>query len=68
LCDVVENAALADREPDAAEEGEECADTADRGPDGVGRDETAQIAPKLEKELPVEPDLSKWLALFDAPI
>jgi len=23
---------------------------------------------KLEKELPVEPDLTKWLALYDAPI
>jgi hypothetical protein len=27
-----------------------------------------ELKAKLEKELPVEPDLSKWLALFDAPI
>src|SRR3989442_788607 len=24
--------------------------------------------PKMEKELPVEQDLTRWLALFDAPI
>ena len=27
-----------------------------------------ELKAKLEKELPVEPDLSKWLALFGAPI
>jgi hypothetical protein len=27
-----------------------------------------KLKAKLEKELPIEPDLSKWLALFDAPI
>ena len=34
------------------------------------RDNARELALKaqLEKELPVEPDLSKWLALYDAPI
>jgi PspA associated protein B len=27
-----------------------------------------ELKAKLEKELPVEPDLTRWLALFDAPI
>ena len=27
-----------------------------------------ELKAKLEKELPIEPDLAKWLALFDAPI
>ncbi len=27
-----------------------------------------ELKAKLEEELPIEPDLSKWLALFDAPI
>jgi hypothetical protein len=27
-----------------------------------------ELKAKLEHELPIEPDLSKWLALFDAPI
>ena len=27
-----------------------------------------ELKAKLETELPVEPDLSKWLALYDAPI
>jgi hypothetical protein len=27
-----------------------------------------ELKAKLEQELPVEPDLSKWLGLFDAPI
>ena len=27
-----------------------------------------ELKAKLENELPVEPDLSKWLGLFDAPI
>ena len=27
-----------------------------------------ELKAKLEPELPVEPDLSKWLALFDAPL
>jgi hypothetical protein len=30
--------------------------------------EELELKAKLEPELPVEPDLSKWLALFDAPI
>ena len=30
--------------------------------------EELELKAKLEKELPVEPDLSKWLGLFDAPI
>ena len=35
-----------------------------------GRDNARELElkAKLEKELPVEPDLSKWLALFGAPI
>jgi hypothetical protein len=27
-----------------------------------------ELKAKLEHELPIEPDLSKWLALFDAPL
>jgi hypothetical protein len=27
-----------------------------------------ELKAKLEKELPVEPDLSRWLGLFDAPV
>jgi GNAT superfamily N-acetyltransferase len=27
-----------------------------------------ELKAKLEPELPIEPDLSKWLALFDAPL
>ncbi|HEY8030580.1 MAG TPA: hypothetical protein VIE38_13870, partial [Gaiellaceae bacterium] len=30
--------------------------------------EEMELKAKLELELPVEPDLSRWLALFDAPI
>jgi len=30
--------------------------------------EELELKAKLEPELPIEPDLSKWLALFDAPI
>ena len=35
-----------------------------------GRDNARELElqAKLEPELPVEPDLSRWLALFDAPI
>jgi hypothetical protein len=35
-----------------------------------GRDNAREmeLKAKLEPELPVEPDLSRWLALFDAPI
>jgi hypothetical protein len=35
-----------------------------------GRDNSRELElkAKLEPELPVEPDLSRWLALFDAPI
>jgi hypothetical protein len=27
-----------------------------------------ELKARLEPDLPIEPDLSKWLALFDAPI
>lgn len=27
-----------------------------------------ELKAKLERELPIEPDLSRWLALFDAPV
>ena len=27
-----------------------------------------ELKAKLEQELPIEPDLSKWLALYDSPI
>ncbi len=27
-----------------------------------------ELKAKLEQELPVEPDLSRWLALYDAPM
>ena len=30
--------------------------------------EELELKAKLEKELPLEPDLTKWLALYDAPI
>jgi hypothetical protein len=38
--------------------------------DGQNRDnaEELELKAKLEKELPIEPDLTKWLALYDAPI
>ncbi len=38
--------------------------------DGKERDnaEELELKAKLEKELPIEPDLTRWLALFDAPI
>src|SRR5580765_6045203 len=38
--------------------------------DGQQRDnaEELELKAKLEKELPIEPDLTKWLALYDAPI
>ena len=34
------------------------------------RDNAAELElkAKLEKELPIEPDLTRWLGLFDAPI
>jgi len=37
---------------------------------GQNRDNARELElkAKLEPELPIEPDLSKWLALFDAPI
>jgi hypothetical protein len=41
-------------------------------PTGDGQDrnnaEELELKAKLEKELPIEPDLTKWLALYDAPI
>ena len=38
--------------------------------DGQNRDnaEELELKAKLEKELPIEPDLTKWLALYGAPI
>ena len=30
--------------------------------------EELKLKAELEKELPIEPDLSRWLALFDAPL
>jgi hypothetical protein len=30
--------------------------------------EELKLKSELEKELPIEPDLSRWLALFDAPL
>ena len=38
--------------------------------DGQQRDnaEELELKAKLEKELPIEPDLTKWLALYNAPI
>ena len=38
--------------------------------DGQERDnaEELELKAKLEKELPIEPDLTRWLALYDAPI
>jgi hypothetical protein len=38
--------------------------------DGQNRNnaEELELKAKLEKELPIEPDLSKWLALYDAPV
>jgi hypothetical protein len=38
--------------------------------DAQGRDnaEELELKAKLEKELPIERDLTKWLALYDAPI
>jgi hypothetical protein len=38
--------------------------------DGKDRDNAAELAlkAKLEKELPIEQDLTRWLALFDAPL
>ena len=38
--------------------------------DGKERDnaEELELKAKLEKELPIEPDLTRWLALYDAPI
>ena len=38
--------------------------------DGENRDnaEELELKAKLEKELPIEPDLTRWLALYDAPI
>ncbi|MEX2210680.1 MAG: hypothetical protein WD689_02820 [Gaiellaceae bacterium] len=38
--------------------------------EGQGRDnaEELELKAKLEKEIPVEPDLSRWLGLFDAPV
>jgi len=41
-------------------------------PKGEGKErdnaEELELKAQLEKELPIEPDLTRWLALFDAPI
>jgi PspAB-like protein len=43
-------------------------------PKGEGKDkerdnaEELELKAKLEKELPVEPDLTRWFAIFDAPV
>jgi hypothetical protein len=39
-------------------------------PDGKTRDNARELElkAKLEGELPVEQDLTRWLALFDAPV
>lgn len=41
-------------------------------PTGAGQERDnareLELKAKLEPELPIEPDLSKWLGLFDAPI
>ena len=41
-------------------------------PTGSGKErdnaEELELKAKLERELPIEPDLSHWLALFDAPV
>jgi hypothetical protein len=41
-------------------------------PTGEGQNrnnaEELELKAKLEKELPIEPDLTKWLALYDAPM
>ena len=38
--------------------------------DGKERDnaEELELKAKLERELPIEPDLSRWFAVFDAPV
>jgi len=38
--------------------------------DGKERDNAAELElkAKLERELPIEPDLSRWFAVFDAPV
>jgi hypothetical protein len=38
--------------------------------DGQSRNnaQELELKAKLEKELPIEPDLTKWLALYDSPI
>lgn len=38
--------------------------------EGQGRDNAyeLELKAKLERELPIEPDLSRWFAMFDAPL
>jgi hypothetical protein len=38
--------------------------------DGQNRDNASELElkAKLEKELPIEQDLTRWLGLFDAPV
>ena len=40
----------------------------DRRETGAGQRQRARAEGEAREELPIEPDLSKWLALFDAPI
>jgi hypothetical protein len=41
-------------------------------PAGEGKErdnaEELELKAKLEKELPIEPDLSRWFGVFDAPL
>ena len=42
-------------------------------PKGEGKErdnaeEELELKAKLEQELPIEPDLSRWFAVFDAPV
>jgi hypothetical protein len=30
--------------------------------------EELELKAKLERELPIEPDLSRWFGMFDAPV
>jgi len=38
------------------------------GADAEDSVEELELKAKLEKELPIEPDLSRWFGVFDAPL
>ena len=40
----------------------------DRGRPGARQRGGVELKAKLEKELPIEPELSRWFGLFDAPL